>query len=43
MPFIAAALWVAATLLLPIYLVLALRYPNRPPQDRLAGTWLVPA
>jgi len=25
-----------------VYAVVALRYPARPPQDRLAGTYLVP-
>jgi hypothetical protein len=36
-------LWLAAVGLLPVYVVIALRYPDRPPQDRLAGTYLVPA
>lgn len=38
-----AALWLIAVGLLPVYVVVALRYPDRPPQDRLAGTTLVPA
>lgn len=42
MPYLAAGLWVAAAILMPVYLVLALKYPSRPPQDRLAGTHLVP-
>jgi hypothetical protein len=29
--------------MLPVYVVLALREPTRPPQDRIAGTYLVPA
>jgi hypothetical protein len=35
-------LWWLALFLLPIYLGLALRYPARGVQDRLAGTYLVP-
>jgi serine/threonine protein kinase len=35
------AVW-AALALLPLYLVLALWRPDRAPQDRLAGTYLVP-
>jgi hypothetical protein len=38
-----AGLWLAAVLLLPAYLYLAVRDPARPPHDRLLGTWLVPA
>lgn len=38
-----AALWLIAVGLLPVYVVVALRYPARPPQDRIAGTTLVPA
>ena len=34
--------WLAAVALLPVYLGVALRYPARPPQDRLLGMWLVP-
>lgn len=34
--------WLIALLLLPLYLGLALTQPNRPPQDRLFGTVLVP-
>jgi hypothetical protein len=33
----------AALLLLPLYLAVALRYPTCPPHDRLVGTVLVPA
>lgn len=36
-------LWLTAVALLPLYLVIALRNPARGPQDRLAGTYLVPA
>jgi hypothetical protein len=39
----AVALWLVAAALLPVYVVIALWYPSRPPQDRLAGTYLVPA
>jgi hypothetical protein len=38
-----AALWLVAVGLMPVYVVVALRYPDRPPQDRLVGTTLVPA
>lgn len=41
-PYLAAGLWLTAVVLLPVYGVLALRYPTRPPQDRVAGTYLVP-
>jgi hypothetical protein len=37
------ALWLIAVGLMPVYVVIALRYPDRPPQDRLVGTTLVPA
>jgi hypothetical protein len=37
------ALWLVAVGLMPVYVVVALRYPDRPPQDRLVGTTLVPA
>ena len=37
------SLWFVALALLPLYVVIALRYPSRPPQDRIAGTYLVPA
>jgi hypothetical protein len=37
------ALWLIAAGLMPLYVVVALRYPDRPPQDRLVGTTLVPA
>jgi eukaryotic-like serine/threonine-protein kinase len=36
-------LWLVALALLPVYVAIALRYPTRPPQDRIAGTYLVPA
>ena len=39
----AAATTLLALLLLPVYLVVALRQPSHPPQDRLLGTYLVPA
>ncbi len=39
----AVALWLIAAALLPVYVVVALSNPSRPPQDRLAGTYLVPA
>jgi hypothetical protein len=35
-------LWLAAALLMPVYALVALRNPARPPQDRLVGTVLVP-
>ena len=35
-------LWALAIALLPIYAVIAVRYPTRPPQDRIMGTSLVP-
>lgn len=41
-PYLAAALWLVAVVLLPVYGVIALRDPSRPPQDRIAGTYLVP-
>jgi serine/threonine protein kinase len=34
--------WGLAVALLPLYVALALRSPNRAPHDRLAGTYLVP-
>ncbi len=37
------ALWLLALALLPVYVVIALRSPTRPPQDWIAGTSLVPA
>lgn len=40
--YVAAGLWAAAAVLLIVYFVIALKYPNRPPQDRIAGTCLVP-
>ena len=36
-------LWLAALLLLPLYVAVALRYLSRPPQDRIMGTHIVPA
>jgi hypothetical protein len=41
-PYLAAGLFLAAVALLPVYVVIALRFPTRPPQDRLLGTHLVP-
>jgi hypothetical protein len=41
-PYPAAALWLLAAALLPVYVVVALKDPARPPQDRLMGTYLVP-
>lgn len=41
-PYLAAGLWLAAAILLPVYFVLALKFPSRPPQDRLTGTHLLP-
>jgi hypothetical protein len=38
----AAGLFLVAVALLPVYAVVALRFPARPPQDRLVGTYLVP-
>ncbi len=35
-------LWLAALLLLPLYVGLALAHPDQPPQDRLFGSILVP-
>jgi hypothetical protein len=40
---LAAALWLLALVLVPIYVVVALRFPTQPPQDRIMGTYLVPA
>lgn len=40
---VAVALWLLAAALLPVYVAVALTYPSRAPQDRLAGTYLVPA
>jgi hypothetical protein len=37
------ALWLIAVALMPVYVVVALRYPDRPPHDRLVGTTLVPS
>lgn len=41
--YLALGLWLTAVGLLPLYVVLALRFPDRGPHDRLAGTYLVPA
>ncbi len=41
--FLRTATTLLALLLLPVYLVVALRQPSHPPQDRLLGTYLVPA
>jgi len=41
--YAAAGLWLLAVALLAVYVVIALRYPDRPPHDRLTGTYLVPA
>src|SRR5262249_14741304 len=41
-PLLYVGLWLAAAVLLPVYVVIALRDPDRPPQDRIAGTYLVP-
>jgi hypothetical protein len=35
-------LWLVAGLMLPVYVVIALKDPVRPPQDRIMGTYLVP-
>jgi len=35
-------LWLIAMAALPLYAVIAIRYPSRPPQDRIMGTTLVP-
>jgi hypothetical protein len=40
--YLAAALFLVAVALLPVYVVIALRFPTQPPQDRLLGTYLVP-
>jgi serine/threonine protein kinase len=41
--YLAAVLFLAAVALPPIYVVIALRCPTRAPQDRVVGTYLVPA
>jgi len=41
--YLAAGLWLLAVALIPISVVIALRFPDRGPHDRLAGTHLVPA
>lgn len=41
-PAFTVALWLGAVALLPVYVVVALWNPSRPPQDRAAGTYLVP-
>jgi hypothetical protein len=40
--YLAVGLWLFAAALLPVYVVIALRFPSRPPQDRMLGTYLVP-
>jgi len=40
--YLAAGLWLLAFVLLPLYAFVALRFPSRPPQDRLLGTYLMP-
>jgi hypothetical protein len=40
--YLAVSLWLIAAALLPVYVVIALRFPSRPPQDRILGTYLVP-
>jgi hypothetical protein len=40
--YLAAGLFLSALALLPIYAVVALKFPARPPQDRFVGTYLVP-
>jgi eukaryotic-like serine/threonine-protein kinase len=37
-----AIVWLLTLLLLPVYVVIALRLPSRPPQDRLFGSYIVP-
>jgi hypothetical protein len=39
---IRTAVWFTGFLMLPLYVVIALKDPARPPQDRLVGTHLVP-
>jgi hypothetical protein len=41
--YLAVGLWLVAAALLPVYVVVALRFPDRPPQNRMTGTYLVPA
>ena len=40
--YLAALLFLLAVVLLPVYAFVALRFPTRPPHDRLVGTYLVP-
>jgi hypothetical protein len=40
--YLAAGLWLLAIALIPIFVVIALNNPTRPPQDRVCGTYLVP-
>ena len=40
--YVAVSLWLVAVALLPVYAVIALRFPTQPPQDRITGTHLVP-
>jgi hypothetical protein len=41
-PWLSSLAWWAGLAMLPAYVVLALRSPERAPHDRLAGTFLVP-
>jgi hypothetical protein len=41
--YAAASLWLLAFVLLLVYVVVALRFPDRPPHDRVTRTYLVPA
>ncbi|VTU01123.1 serine threonine protein kinase : Serine/threonine protein kinase OS=Isosphaera pallida (strain ATCC 43644 / DSM 9630 / IS1B) GN=Isop_1601 PE=4 SV=1: Pkinase: RDD [Gemmataceae bacterium] len=41
--YAAASLWLLAFVLLLVYVVVALRFPDRPPHDRITRTYLVPA
>lgn len=41
--YAALGLEVLALALLPVYVAIALRFPSRAPQDRVTGTYLVPA
>ena len=41
--YLSAGLWLLGIALLPVYVVVALRFPTQPPQDRVTRTYLVPA
>lgn len=41
--YAAASLWLLALVLLLVYVVVALKFPDRPPHDRITRTYLVPA